>query len=100
MAADRSASYRSVTLGQNGGIPSKAFASSVNADYIGLNKNSHQLEGSDYVSWEMAGMVSLGMGENGWAGGGVNADAAFNFHLPKATLSIDEKTIVKDGKLQ
>lgn len=67
---------------------------------IGLNKNSQPLKGSDYVSWEMAGMVSLAMGENAWAGGDLNADAAFNFHLPQTTLSIDGKTIVKDGKLQ
>jgi leucyl aminopeptidase (aminopeptidase T) len=67
---------------------------------IGLNQNSHSLPGSDYASWEMAGMVTLGIGNNGWAGGNVDADVGFTFHLPKSTLSIDGKTIVSNGELQ
>ncbi|MFT4761950.1 MAG: leucyl aminopeptidase (aminopeptidase T) [Paraglaciecola sp.] len=67
---------------------------------IGLNQNSHSLPDSDYASWEMAGMVTLAMGNNGWTGGNVDADGAFTFHLPKSTLSIDGKTIVSNGELQ
>lgn len=35
---------------------------------VGLNPNCHPLKGSDYYSWEMAGMVTIGVGNNSWAG--------------------------------
>jgi hypothetical protein len=47
----------------------------------------------------MGGMVTLGLGNNSWAGGENDSDAALTLHVPGTTLSIDGKTIVKDGKL-
>ena len=66
---------------------------------IGLNPNSHQLKGSEYSSWEMVGMVTIGIGDNVWVGGTVDADNGYNFHLPKSTLTIDGNIIVKNGQL-
>jgi leucyl aminopeptidase (aminopeptidase T) len=66
---------------------------------LGLNGESQPLEGSDYYSWEMGGMVTLGMGNNVWAGGDNTADGAMNFHLVGATVEIGGKTVVKSGKL-
>ena len=67
---------------------------------IGLNPNSHQLEGSNYASWEMAGMVTLGIGDNSWAGGNLAADNFFSFHLSNTTLKIDDQVVVDKGRLQ
>lgn len=66
---------------------------------VGLNPNSHKLANSDYTSWEMAGMVSLGIGNNSWAGGAVEADNSFFFHLAKASMKIDNVLVVDNGKL-
>jgi leucyl aminopeptidase (aminopeptidase T) len=54
---------------------------------VGVNPDSHPIAGSDYASWEMGGMVTLGMGDNIWAGGSVVASGALTFHLTGATLS-------------
>jgi len=66
---------------------------------LGLNPHSRTPTGSSYYSWEMGGMVTLGLGNNSWAGGENDSDAALTLHVPGTTLSIDGKTIVKDGKL-
>ena len=66
---------------------------------LGLNPHSRTPAGSSYYSWEMAGMVTLGLGNNSWAGGENDSDAALSLHVPGTTLSIDGKTVVKDGKL-
>ena len=63
-----------VSADQNGEMIKKAIKmSSEGANVlslfdIGLNPNCQMLPGSDYVSWEMAGMVTLGIGNNAWAG--------------------------------
>ena len=66
---------------------------------LGLNPRSRTPTGSSYYSWEMGGMVTLGLGNNSWAGGENDSDAALALHVPGTTLSINGKTIVKDGKL-
>ena len=66
---------------------------------IGLNPNSKLISGSDYSSWEMAGMVTVGLGNNTWAGGEVESDNAFTFHLTGSTLTLDGEVLVKDGAL-
>ncbi len=67
---------------------------------VGVNPHSQPIEGSEYLSWEMGGMVTVGIGNNAWAGGDNDADAALTFHIAGATLSIGGKTVVRDGKLQ
>ncbi len=66
---------------------------------VGLNPNCQPLMGSDYYSWEMAGMVTIGTGNNSWAGGDVESDNGLTFHLVNATLSVDGKMIVDNGQL-
>ena len=66
---------------------------------LGLNPHSKTPAGSSYYSWEMGGMVTLALGNNAWAGGENDSDAALSLHVPGTTLSIDGKTVVKDGKL-
>ena len=67
---------------------------------VGLNPNSSQLEGSHYLSYEMAGIVTLGVGNNSWAGGNVDSDFSIDFQLTNTTLVVDGRTIVQDGQLK
>jgi aminopeptidase len=67
---------------------------------IGINPNSQPLDGSDHYSWEMAGMVSLSIGNNSWAGGNVVSDNGMAVQLANSTLIIDGKTVISKGKLQ
>ena len=66
---------------------------------IGLNRESQPLKGSDYRSWEMGGMVTLGLGNNSWAGGDNDANGAFSTHLTGATLEVGQAKVVSDGAL-
>lgn len=66
---------------------------------LGLNPHSKIPSGSSYYSWEMGGMVTLGLGNNIWAGGENDSDAALGLHVPGTTLTIDGKMVVKDGEL-
>jgi aminopeptidase len=67
---------------------------------IGLNPNSQSLQGSDYYSYEMAGMVTIFIGNNAWAGGNVVSDFGLGLHLANSTLNVDGKTIVSKGQLE
>lgn len=66
---------------------------------LGVNPHSRTPTGSRYYSWEMGGMVTLALGNNGWAGGDNESDAALSLHVPGSTLAIGGKTVVQDGKL-
>ena len=66
---------------------------------LGLNPHSRTPTGSSYYSWEMSGMVTLGLGNSSWAGCENDSDAALTLHVPGTTLSIGGETVVKDGKL-
>lgn len=66
---------------------------------LGLNPYSRTPSGSSYYSWEMGGMVTLGLGNNIWAGGENDSDAALSLHVVGTTVSIDGKSVVRDGKL-
>ena len=67
---------------------------------LGMNSESRTPSGSEYKSWEMGGMVTLGLGNNNWAGGDNDSDGAMNLHVTGSTLSIEGKTVVKNGKLE
>jgi len=66
---------------------------------LGLNPQSRTPAGSSYYSWEMGGMVTLNLGNNSWAGGDNDSDAALSLHVPGTTLSIGGETVIKGGKL-
>jgi len=67
---------------------------------FGMNSESRTPAGSNYKSWEMGGMVTLGLGNNSWAGGSNDSDGALSLHVTGSTLSIDGDTIVEDGKIE
>lgn len=67
---------------------------------IGLNPNSYPLERSTYISFEMSGVITLGIGNNTWAGCEVESDTGLLMHIKDATLSIDNIPLVENGKLK
>lgn len=66
---------------------------------IGLNESMRIPQNSKLLSWIPAGMVTVGIGENSWAGGNNDASADLSFFLPGSTLKVDGKTLVDKGRL-
>jgi aminopeptidase len=67
---------------------------------VGVNPDSKMVPGSDYASWEMAGMVSLAIGNNSWAGGTIESSEGLGFHLPGATLTVGNTVVSEKGSLK
>jgi leucyl aminopeptidase (aminopeptidase T) len=67
---------------------------------IGLNPASKVMEdGSEYRPGEAAGMVYIGMGNNQLLGGNNKTEFGWSTPVVKATVEVDGKTVVKDGRL-
>lgn len=65
---------------------------------IGVNRKSYPM--ANYLSYEMGGVVTLGVGNNTWTGGNVDSDFGIDFHLVDTTVKVDGKTIVEKGKIK
>ena len=66
---------------------------------LGINPDSHPLPGSDFYSWEMAGLVTLATGGNAWAGGDLISDSGLTLHVADCELSVGGKQLIRDGVL-
>lgn len=66
---------------------------------IGINPNVRLVPGSSMAAWMPAGMITVGIGGNTWAGGENNADFGFFGFLPGSTLKVDGKVLVENGVL-
>lgn len=66
---------------------------------IGINPNVHNIPGSRMVAWMAAGTVTVGLGDNTWAGGMNNSPFEFYNHLSGATLKVDGNVLVEAGEL-
>jgi len=67
---------------------------------IGLNPALKVMEdGSDYRPADAAGMVFIGMGNNQLLGGSNKTEFAWVIPIVNASVEIDGKAVVKDGKL-
>jgi leucyl aminopeptidase (aminopeptidase T) len=66
---------------------------------VGVNPASRTIKNSDYSTFEMAGMVTIGIGQAPWAESPNKSEFAQEFFIPNATLEVDGKTIVRDGAL-
>ena len=92
-----------ITADENVGILQKALdASSGMKDAlsvfdIGLNPHSKPL--GDYLSYEMAGVITLGIGNNSWTGGDVESDFSLDFQLKDASVKIGDQAMVNAGHL-
>jgi aminopeptidase len=51
-------------------------------------------------AWVPAGMVTISLGDNMWAGGDVDLTFYHAFHLPGSTVRVDDRVIVEDGVLK
>jgi len=67
---------------------------------IGINPNIQLQPGSSMVGWVPAGMVTVGVGNNAWAGGANNVNFAIYPFLPGSTVEVDGVVVVDGGVLQ
>ena len=67
---------------------------------IGINPNVRLLPDSRLVAFMPAGMVTVGVGGNTWAGGENEAPFALNGFLPGSTFKVDGQVLVKGGALK
>lgn len=66
---------------------------------IGINPAVKLPAGTKLLSWVPAGMVSLGIGGNTWAGGSNDCPYAFSGFMPGSTVTVDGKPLVEKGTL-
>jgi aminopeptidase len=67
---------------------------------FGINSNVAIPAGSRMVAWVPAGMVTVGFGNNVWAGGSNNASFGLFGFIPGSTVEVDGKAVVKKGVLE
>jgi len=65
---------------------------------FGINPNLKLWPASKVGNWVQAGMVSLGTGNNTWAGGDNKATFGAGGHLGGCTVTLDGKTIIEKGE--
>ena len=67
---------------------------------VGINPESQPIDGSDYASWEMGGMVSFATGNNSWAGGSNEAPESLLLHVHGASIDIGGTEVCANGELK
>jgi leucyl aminopeptidase (aminopeptidase T) len=67
---------------------------------FGINPNLHVWPASKLGNWIQSGMVTLGIGNNTWAGGDNKVSYGLDMFLPASTVTLDGKTIVENGVLK
>jgi aminopeptidase len=65
---------------------------------FGINPNLKIWPTSKVGNWVQAGMVTIGSGNNLWAGGDNKAGFDVGDHLPGCTVTLDGKTIIEKGE--
>jgi aminopeptidase len=67
---------------------------------LGINPDVKIKPGSKLVAWMPTGMVTVGIGNNVWAGGENKNSFGFPFFLPGSTVKLDGKVLVENGVLK
>jgi aminopeptidase len=67
---------------------------------LGINPNVKLPASSPVGTWVPAGMVTVGMGNNLWAGGNNKSAYAYYITLPGTTVTLDGKPIIETGQLK
>lgn len=67
---------------------------------LGINPNLHVWPTSKIGNWVQSGMVTVGIGNNTWAGGDNKVSYGLDMFLPGSTVTLDGKTIVENGVLK
>lgn len=79
-----------------GGVGKEVFAF---VDF-GINANLHIWPASKLGNWIQSGMVTVGIGNNAWAGGDNKISYGLTNYLPGSTVTVDGKTVVENGVLK
>lgn len=71
------------------------------AVWFGINPGLRVVEDGSarFRPFNAAGMVHIGIGENRLYGGSNNSNSGYSFPITNATVTIDGRTVIKDGKL-
>lgn len=64
---------------------------------FGINPNVITAPGSQMQAWVPAGTITVGIGNNTWAGGDNNPTFGLALFLPGSTVSLDGKPLVESG---
>ena len=67
---------------------------------VGINPNVRPPAGSKVLTYTPAGMTSVSVGNDTWAGGDDNSPFGLPGFLPGSTLTVDGKVIVDRGELK
>lgn len=67
---------------------------------LGINPNIRSPAEAKVGNWVPAGMVTLGFGNDLWAGGGNNVPFSQDVHLAGATVTVDGAALVDKGELK
>jgi hypothetical protein len=67
---------------------------------FGINPNIRLAPGSKLGNWVAAGMVTVGTGNDVWAGGDNNVAGGINAFLPGCTVTLDGRTVIENGQLK
>jgi aminopeptidase len=67
---------------------------------FGINPNLHIWPASKVGNWIQSGMVTVGIGNNAWAGGDNKISYGMTNYLPGSTVTLDGKTVVENGVLK
>lgn len=67
---------------------------------FGINPNLRVWPASKLGNWVQSGMVTVGIGNNAWAGGDNKVSYGLDMFLPGSTVTLDGKTIVENGVLK
>jgi hypothetical protein len=66
---------------------------------VGINANVRLPAGCLLQSNVPAGMVTVGLGNNTWAGGDVKIPFALPLYIGHGTLTVDGRVLVRQGEL-
>ncbi len=67
---------------------------------FGINPNLHVSSAGKLGNWIKAGMVTVGIGNNTWAGGDNKVSYGLTAYLPGSTVTLDGKPVVENGVLK
>jgi leucyl aminopeptidase (aminopeptidase T) len=67
---------------------------------FGINPNVKLPASSPIATWVPAGTITLGFGNNQWAGGDNKSSYSYGVSLAKTTVTLDGKPVVESGQLK
>jgi aminopeptidase len=67
---------------------------------FGINPNLRIWPASKVGNWIQSGMVTVGIGNNAWAGGDNKVSYGLTNYLPGSSVTVDGKTVVENGVLK